>query len=761
MTKKAVKAEVNTFVRGFVTEASPLNFPQNASLSEENFELLVTGARQRRLGLDYEENYNKIPSFLTVADIDQNSVATFVWKSAGGVVDRDILVVQVGSHLDFFDLTQEFLSGSGPVGVMFLTGVFEANGRYSFTVVDGNLIVANGSHELLKIGYTGSSFPAAKFRLRVRDMWGLSHPPTDEDPYHRPPLNTSIAHMYNLYNQSWGVPRRFEGAGDKVFADPVGYFNSQYGKYPSSSETVWTAMTMKPGSDPYEYLRPSAWGEILGSTPAAAKGYFIIDALRRGQSRVAAIESNKINFPEMFLSTIDVPSDITPGGAKIVFEFAGRVFYGGFSGEAVDGDIKSPNLSSYVLFSQLVNSASDLGKCYQEGDPTSREGNDVVDTDGGLIRISGLDNLLRMESMGSNLIVIANNGIWSVSGGSDYGFSATNYKVTKLSTLGCVSHDSVVKAGDSIFYWGVNGIYSITFDNTGQLIVGSITDKTINTYYSEISEVEKDNCSGIYDDVSKTIRWIFYTERSPLDQTQSKELVLDMRLQSFYKHKVTNVADTAIKGLFAVSNIQTQTLSMQVMAGADTVIASTDNVIVAATQRIPSKSSVRYLMFAYDDGVVSYTFGYYKDGGFRDWFTQNGVGVDAKAHLLTGAITAGDTSVDKQIPYVVVHMYRTENGVDEEMVPESQSSCLMSSQWEWANSPNSNKWGKAQQVYRYRRGYLVSSATDPYDTGFELITTKNKLRGQGRAVSIYFETEPLKDCRIVGWNINVNGNAIT
>lgn len=760
MTKKSVKAEVSTFVRGLVTEASPLNFPENASLSEENFELLVTGARQRRLGLDFEEEYSTGPAFVNAVDMEGDNIFTYVWKSAGGVVDKDILVVQLGSTLEFYDLREEFLSRDGFITTILLAGIFDGTVRYSFTTVDGYLILANGSSELLLIsGIEPGTYE--KFSLKVRDMWGVEYTESDEDPYFRPPLTAPAAHFYNLYNQSWGIPRRWEGAGNMMFTDPVGYYASQYSRFPSSSETVWTAITMKPGDEPYEYMRPNAWAEVLGSVPTAAKGYFIIDALKRGQSRTAAVEKNKLNFPDIGTSTFATNADVTPNGANVVFEFAGRVFYAGFSGEVIEGDSKSPKLSSYILFSQLVNSRNDLSKCYQEGDPTSREGSDIVDTDGGLIRISGLDRVIRMEGMGSNLIVIANNGVWAISGGSDYGFTATNYKVNKLTNLGCLSHDSVVKAGDTVFYWGTNGIYSVAFDQTGQLVVTSITDKTINTFYSEISSMEKVNCSGIYDDVSKTVRWIYYENRSISNQTQVNELVLDMRLQAFYKHKISNTALSAIRGLFAVPNIQTQNLDVQVIAEADTVIANTDNVIVASSQRIPSKSSVRYLMFFDNASAVDYTFGYYKEGGFRDWFTKDGVGIDAKAHLLTGAITANDSSVDKQVPYVTVHMYRTENGVDEEMEPTSQSGCLMSSQWEWANSVNSNKWGRSQQVYRYRRGYLVNSASDPYDTGFELITTKNKLRGMGRAVSLYFETEPLKDCRLVGWNLNINGNSVT
>lgn len=761
MPKKSVKVEVNSFVKGLITEASPLNFPENASLSEENFEILVNGSRQRRLGLDFEENYNRI-GLVTASDLEADNINTYVWKSVGSVPNRNLLVVQVGSSLDFFDLNEDNLSNDGFSGTYDLSIIFPAgNSRYSFTSVDGKLIVANGSSDLLIIDFTGGA-TFEKFSLKVRDMWGVDNPATDEDPYFRP-TTASFVHQYNLYNQSWGIPRRWEGAGESSFTDPVDYYFAYYGKYPSSSETVWTALTMKPGSDPYEYMRPNAWGEVLGAVPTAAKGYFIIDALNRGPSRTQAVEKNKQNFPDMRMETFSAPTDTTPRGASVVFEFAGRVFYAGFGGEIIGGDGNSPALSGYVLFSQLVNSTRDLGKCYQEGDPTSRESNDVVDTDGGMIRISGMDQVIRMESIGSNLLVIANNGVWTISGGSDYGFTATNYKVTKLTDLGCVSYDSVVKSGDTVLYWGVNSIYLIAFDNTGQLVVTSVTDSTINTYYSQISTKSKDNCSGIYDDVSKTVRWIFYENRSTANQTEAHELVLDMRLKAFYKNKITNLAGiSCVRDLFTSTDIEVQGLNTRVIAGTDVVVAGTDNVVVANTQREPSKSSVRYLMFFESPSSgIGYTFGYYKEGGFRDWYTLDGMGTDAKAHLLTGAITANDSSIDKQVPYVTIHMYRTENGVDSENIPTGQSGCLMSSQWGWANSPNSNKWGRPQQVYRYARGYLVNSTSDPYDTGFELITTKNKLRGMGKAVSLYFETEPLKDCHIAGWNININGNSIT
>ena len=55
-TTQATK-DYNTFVRGIITEANALTYPENASIDEENFVLNKDGSRQRRLGMDFEADY--------------------------------------------------------------------------------------------------------------------------------------------------------------------------------------------------------------------------------------------------------------------------------------------------------------------------------------------------------------------------------------------------------------------------------------------------------------------------------------------------------------------------------------------------------------------------------------------------------------------------------------------------------------------------------------------------------------------------------
>ena len=57
MVKPITKVEITSFSKGFLTEASPLNFPADATRDEENFELNINGSRDRRLGVDFENNY--------------------------------------------------------------------------------------------------------------------------------------------------------------------------------------------------------------------------------------------------------------------------------------------------------------------------------------------------------------------------------------------------------------------------------------------------------------------------------------------------------------------------------------------------------------------------------------------------------------------------------------------------------------------------------------------------------------------------------
>ena len=201
----------------------------------------------------------------------------------------------------------------------------------------------------------------------------------------------------------------------------------------------------------------------------------------------------------------------------------------------------APNYSNFVFFTQLVRSKADFGKCYQEGDPSSRDTNDIVETDGGFITISEAINIHRMFSWGSRLFLIANNGVWSVTGGSDYGFAATNYKVDKLSNFGGIPGASLTLAGDSAFFWGYDGVYAITKNQYGDYTVQNVSKPVIDTYFGNITKEAKLTAQGFYDKPRNQVRWV-YIEGVPFTNgSSSKELVLDLNHQGYYPYQIAPI----------------------------------------------------------------------------------------------------------------------------------------------------------------------------------------------------------------------------
>ena len=76
-----------TFVKGLITEASPLTYPENASIDEDNMILYRKGNRSRRLGIDFESGYS-----LLILDGESDAVAGDVLPSdtdTGSTSDAD------------------------------------------------------------------------------------------------------------------------------------------------------------------------------------------------------------------------------------------------------------------------------------------------------------------------------------------------------------------------------------------------------------------------------------------------------------------------------------------------------------------------------------------------------------------------------------------------------------------------------------------------------------------------------------------------
>ena len=102
MAQKGEKA-FRSFVKGLVTEANQLTFPENASVDEANFVLNRDGSRYRRLGVDYEASYALTATGLTATQIAQGKQSFHIWESPAGDTTVSLGIVRIYNKLWFID----------------------------------------------------------------------------------------------------------------------------------------------------------------------------------------------------------------------------------------------------------------------------------------------------------------------------------------------------------------------------------------------------------------------------------------------------------------------------------------------------------------------------------------------------------------------------------------------------------------------------------------------------------------------------------
>jgi hypothetical protein len=741
MARQAVPVEINKFNAGLNTDASPLTAPDNTCSELENMVLNFDGSLQRRLGMNVEAEHEIITTTIPNANTTNIAVTTYLWKNAGGDPEQNISVVQIGDRLDFFVL-EDGEAVSANITYSFTVPVGNNTTAFSYSVVDGILIVASGVKTPYSFTFEAPNiFTPTPITLYIRDLFGVEDIVDGVDLYSgeglqtRPSTSTD-AHIYNLRNQGWGIPR-LDGNNEGL-EDPIDAFLGESGNtYPSNSDTLTAALYADPEDTDNRtierFFAENLYKNPLGSTKSA-QGYYIIDALERGSSRLQNNASNQTLYPDLNHPLATLPQDTTPGGPTVVGEFAGRIWYGGFSGQIIDGDNLSPRLSSYVLFTKLVNNPTDVNKCYQEGDPTSKFNADIVDTDGGFIRLNEAYGVKSLTNLLASLVVGASNGFWRIVGGTDNGFTATNYIVEKISSNGASSRDSIVVADNSIFYWGEDAIYQLGLNEQGGWGSKNISTGNIQKLFDGIDKANRANVKGHYDGFERKIRWIYYNLTS--EGAETRELVLDLNLSAFYVNVIKNVPGFTAKVVSPYLG-----LPYQIPSSDPTSVFRREVGYVALTQLTPT---------------VSYTFSLYRDEDFRDWAFTNGQGVDAEAFFVTTHLSGTDFLREKQIPFLVAHLRRTETAFEmegSEIVPTNRSSCLIQSRWDWADSNNSNKWSRPFQAYRYRRHWIPEDVNSEFDYGFETIRSRNKIRGTGKVVSFKFFTEPERDLHLYGWSM--------
>lgn len=728
-----------TFVKGLITEASPLTFPENASLDEDNFVLERTGARTRRLGLDYEVGYTLKSTGFSSAVLADAKISFHRWDTPNGDTSLSIGIIRVQDKLWFINLlaaspSATYLNGGASLEVPGLT-----TSEIDTAVVNNNLVIVSEELALpILLTYDSGADTVSRtaISIKVRDFWGVYDPLPDNE---RPTVLTD-AHKYNLSNQNWRNS----------------YITSTYtanGYYPSNSDIWYLSRYSDPTTGLYNEYNPSSLARNNNFNARAARGSAILDAFYRGSSR------------QVFSGISGLATDSESGAISTVTSYAGRLFYSGVASVVTNGDQNSPNYSGYIFFSQVITSNDQVGKCYQQNDPSAEEISDIVDSDGGTIHIPEATRIVKLQPSKGSVLVFAENGIWEIFGAGK-GFSATSYQLSKVSSTGILSKNSVIEVNGTFLCWTNAGIYLIKEDEvSGRYLAENVSLGTIQTYYNDIPDLAKANVKGFFSEKENKVRWLYndtdtYAEGNYLNY-YNRELVLDLTLQAFYTNTFAELAVNSprIAAYVGYPSFVVSAIDAPVYAGNEPVLTDTSDPVVVENTAAESRTGLfGYLTFV----GTFFTISKYSNTNFVDWqIAGSGTGAAYTSYLVTGYDLLGDASRAKQIPYITFYFEKTEDGFSEEggaLVLDNPSSCLVQAQWNWANSANSGKWGTQFQAYRMRRHYIPSGPSDTFDTGDRVVVSKSKLRGRGKALSLKISSEAGKDMKILGWSIQATAD---
>lgn len=703
--------QYNTFVKGIVTEAGPLTFPEDASIDEENCVLNRDGSRQRRLGMDVEQDFALHPVTLEADD----ATATIRWYNAANDPDNQFVVVQTGTWLHIFDASAPSISNA-PLSSIDMTSTLTGKVALQGDSIEGFLVLASGTGAMFYLSYNPGTgvFATTALTLRIRDFLGVD----DGLAVDNNPGSLSDEHEYNLLNQGWTSAR-------------ITTWQSSESNYPANNQQWFL------GKDTEGAFDPDTLAEVDFGTTPAPKGRFIIDAFTRSASRQTAS------------GVAGLPTDTETGRPSTVCSAFQRVFYAGVPSSVTVPDTNRPNMTGWIFYSRVVRSAKDLSQAYSDADPTSEVDSDLVETDGGYLIIPNSGRIYRIVPMGNAVVVFAEKGVWSITGG-ERGFTAVEHQVMKVTDFGVQSASTIVPTEESTVYWNRGGIYALQPDSvSGFLSASNISESTIQTLYNTIGMAAKRTAQGSFDPINRRISWLYNDEEdydpNTYGRRYNKELVMDLVLGAFYKNSISIHEDPS-----------------PYVAG---YVETPEFLLRQEGIRTRGESVTKYLVVQFldpDNDLAAISFGYYRDPSFRDWKSIDGTGVSFQSWLLTGDEIMGDTARQKRVPYLFVHMKQTERNAIEDpntgqAVADNPSGLLVQARWDWSDHPDSGKWQEAFQAYKLLRPILLEIG-QPINYGQEVVTTKSRLTGSGKGLRLYMTSDGDKDFYLYGWAARYAGN---
>lgn len=697
----AVQVE-NNFVRGLITEATGLNYPENSCVETYDCEFDFFGRVTRRRGFDFEP-------FYTSASISKvgAAITRYLWKNVTGDGTVSFEVVQIGNTLYFYNTTSSTSLSGGKIASTITLSTYSPASAPTAALYDCQFADGHGKlyvfHPYLNNFYVtynsgAGTVSGTTYNLMVRDFEGATADPYAID--NRPTATAAsmdVNHKYNLYNQGWAK-------ADLTTPDLTAWDGART-DVPSNCDVWWT---FKNASETFDTTWIDRNGR--GSTPAP-KGHFILNAYNMDRQTASGL----------------VVSATTSGTARSstgTFH-AGRVFYSG---------INSAGYMSKIYFTQIIERDAQVGYCYQIADPTSEDLFDLLPADGGVIAIPEAGTIYKLFSIANGLLVFAYKGVWFITGSQGIGFTATDFTVNKISSIRTVSASSFVDVNGVPMWWNTDGIFTIDIGQNGP-VVRSLTLDTIQTFYDDIPSTSKAYARGIFNPLEQTVQWIYAsTAPGSVEDQHAYDRVLNFNVltKAFYPWNIGDNDNVTVHGLTVVDGIGGVLQQQLVVNNAAAQVQNNAAVDVVAYQLSQQAQvlTTKFLVSFNDAGTNKFTFAETRDEDYVDWATTTSV--DYESYFITGYKLHGQGMMKFQPMYVTIYN-------------EGVGQIHLRGIWDYAQSSSTGRYST--------REYIVWS-----DDLYGVQGKRRKIRGRGRTLQYHVQSLSGQPFLISGWSAFETGN---
>lgn len=407
-----------------------------------------------------------------------------------------------------------------------------------------------------------------------------------------------------------------------------------------------------------------------------------------------------------------------------------------------NNDSFQPNFDTIVFYSRVCTTASDAPMCSPHENPVEGEPFGMPqEDDGGYFALPSAGGILAAKETGAGLALFTTTGIYIVSSQGG-GFSPSTFFTYKASDLVIDNLNTLVEYDSNLMFFASDGIYLLTQNQqTGR----ANTQKFSHPIKEMYKEFPGQCITSFYNKKSTSVEWIF----ADLEGDMEKSVGTTGQAVGRWRHRVL---------CFDTDHGAFYTKTYDLLEGSYILSAFNDK-----------ENNPYYIVVS---GAMDKTAGTVSGGLFSvvgvDTSDTNGDTMSViepssgstitafttkyEANTSTTPITLGDPVSWKGRPYLTTYVKNAEvyEGIGG---PSSvKGSCQVATAFDYkTRSPKSKR-----EIEAYRPRRLVGQQDTEGDYEKDLLITKTKILGRGKAVSLNVRAPRDNVCHLFGWALTLD-----